>query len=103
MRNEIVDDIVRAERIAGTLLATAKQNAAANLQKTNTSILEAQKKAVASNKKLYKELLLEQEKSAKEEYETSIQNCKNECELLNGNCNENILKVAQFLADEVKK
>ena len=103
MRNEIVDDIVRAERIAGTLLATAKQNATANLQKTNASILDAQKKAVTSNKKLYKELLLEQEKSAKEEYEMSIQNCKNECEVLKDSCKESVLKVAQFLADEVKK
>ncbi len=103
MRNEIVDEIVRAERIAGTLLLTAKQNATANLQKTNSSILDAQKKAVVNNKKLYKELLLEQEKQAKEEYDLSIQSCKNKCEELKQNCVENVMKVAQILADEVKK
>lgn len=103
MRNEIVDEIVRAERIAGTLLSTAKQNANVSIQKTNLSIQDTQRKAVESNKKLYKNLLVEQENEAKEEYDKTISLCKEECELFKKKSEKNILKVAKLISDEVKK
>ena len=103
MRNEIVDEIVRAERIAGTLLLTADQNANESIQKTKSSILDAQKKATASHKKLYKDLILEKETEAKKEYEDTLLTCQNECKELKKNCENNVLKVAELLANEVKK
>ena len=103
MRNEIVDEIVRAERIAGTLLITANQNAKESVQRTNASILDAQRKATISNKKLYKDLLLSQENDAKTAYDQALSSCQNDCELLKQNCKKNITKVAKLIANEVKK
>ncbi len=103
MRNEIVDEIVRAERIAGTLLLTANQNAKTSVQKTKATILDSQKNATISNKKLYNDLLLSQENDAKIEYDQALSSCQDECEIFKQNCKKNVAKVAKLLANEVKK
>ena len=103
MRNEILDEIVRAERIAGTLLNNAREDKKNNLAQTKKQNQKKLKQNEIDCKNKYKILCEEIDKQAYENYQISLAQTKLECEKIKKEAQKNMDEVIELLTKEVMK
>ena len=103
MRNEIVDNILRAERVANTLVSNAKESSKKEITQARIDSNNYIKKSEIELKNRYKELCSEFDKKAKDEYNQNIEQCKGHCIELLSNCSKKSDQIVNLLVDEVMK
>lgn len=103
MRNEIVDNILRVERVANTLISNAKDSSKKEILQARIDSNNYIKKSETELKNRYKDLCCEIDNKARDEYNQNIEQCKGHCIELLTNCSERSDQIVNLLVDEVMK